>query len=1117
MSSEGSGPAGQYSQLASNNIHGNSRQKPVLALFSGAYILPNTTYGKDTWESDAQIAARKAMAKRSSRSYAARVSRTRSRKREMLARPAKPTLDTSFTKHKGNAPRQVFPKDSDLKSSGTIKMPAWLGLSRSEAKGKGLGIMKGTPQPEGQVEEFVASTNRDPKTAESLTPGSKAWMEISPSDRPIPIGISVPSDSVSDFDFSPYQSGRQRSDSDATLATPSIIITPAAAMKSVWSPDTATESEYTPSIYSRATFNAYATVSDVPPVPALPRDMVNASNEQSNNSSYQDKYASSPRARTGTLESAGTAFEDIDFDMKQKDRITSTGTVFEEDEMPLRDRQTQFSNLSLDTSMVPTPRRSHGWWNVITTPFEFSRTNSVWTQNGRNTEKTPDVPMMPQRFAEVPDSPSTTSSIIWSATEKSPSINGYSPRVPITFSTTTTRPTADESKRLDQAPYHTPEHSASDQGRANKSPPELIGGNELLTQNDGAHKHEKTSSRSERYVLSLLSAMPTSPNVNTAAVDTVSMPRQVPEQHQPIVVNIEFHEKQQHTEALSTNANSSYSPPTQPSIKGASAAPQSFQLGTPASRVIASQSPPHFPPPPVQQRNGSPAPAQEIKLNFQTSRFDSFGSGSHQFPPPPHFAQTASQSHYDRSSRASSPVSEFDLKAQKKHKKVFNIMDWLPFLRRGRHNKKQKKEKSRSRRWCLGCCCCLLILILIAIIVPVVVFVSKKHSNNSSDGKPGGKPSSTPGAVPDIEQPSQWLNLTGYPPMPTGVSTIAQPEAVEKEDGCVQTTTMWSCAVPKEEQQAISPNKPDQPNLKIEIIFENGTISDASKTRPAKRAANPVSAGSLVRSRFLNTRASPSASPAAPEIEDYKFLGENTDDNQTPFEGEDTPFFISVLDTKGTAPSRFGKRADDDLTKAIPQPMLKPDGTAAPANLLPLTSGQPLRLFNRGKEDEHYGFFIYYDRSIFLKETIKNFTLGGNPADRDGGSDFDAATMRCTWAQTRFLVQIWTRSQSKKPLLGSPSNTNSDATLTRPGSFPYPVTITIDRHGGLATRKMLYCYKMETNGKIIDLPQNKQFGLEDRGFGGNIVNPAGGFDKNVTGPVDGGTGGCHCRWQNWLA
>ena len=92
----------------------------------------------------------------------------------------------------------------------------------------------------------------------------------------------------------------------------------------------------------------------------------------------------------------------------------------------------------------------------------------------------------------------------------------------------------------------------------------------------------------------------------------------------------------------------------------------------------------------------------------------------------------------------------------------------------------------------------------------------------------------------------------------------------------------------------------------------------------------------------------------------------------------------------------------------------------------------------------------------------------------NGGALESAASARCTWAQTRFLVQIWTNMGTSAALLSSNSSTStasassssSNSTdsnasandYTQPGSFPYPVTVTLDRHGGDPTLKMIYCY-----------------------------------------------------------
>lgn len=208
-----------------------------------------------------------------------------------------------------------------------------------------------------------------------------------------------------------------------------------------------------------------------------------------------------------------------------------------------------------------------------------------------------------------------------------------------------------------------------------------------------------------------------------------------------------------------------------------------------------------------------------------------------------------------------------------------------------------------------------------------------------------------------------------------------------------------------------------------------------------------------------------------------------------------------------------------------------------------MPSSQPVRLYNRGLNTEHYGFYTYFDRSIFLssRAPLDGNTTDTNPNDRNGGSNESDARVRCTWSQTRFLVQIWTRSNDtlleNATATSTASATASTATATatttpssandwtRPGSFPYPVTITLDRHGGDAKEKMVYCYGMESGEQINSTEVKLQ--LEDRSYGGTLVNPAPGiFDlygnssTDATGDyggVDGGSGGCSCKWVNWVS
>lgn len=418
---------------------------------------------------------------------------------------------------------------------------------------------------------------------------------------------------------------------------------------------------------------------------------------------------------------------------------------------------------------------------------------------------------------------------------------------------------------------------------------------------------------------------------------------------------------------------------------------------------------------------------------------------------------------------------------------------------------------------------------------------------------------------------TQWLNITGYPPIPTGISTIAQPNNVENVAGCVNVPSMWSCALPKEQQQTFSSGSADQPNFRVEIRFENGTnattfVNSSATNKRSDNVVNPVSAASFIRRRLLQLRSSiPGAlfnpTPLPPTQEDQTFLGNTTDGNHAPFDGEYTPFFMT-FDSPAPLPlpSRLAKRDKTtptpttsssvaantsnqfpNLASAIPKASTNENGTASPANLYPFPSAQPLRLFDRGLPTEHYGFYTYFDRSIFLKSTgFFNGSTISVPDDANGGALEDSAKVRCTWTQTRFLVQMWTKKGQPYPLLppGNAANNNNATTastgqnatslatssanaLSRPGSFPYPISITLDRHGGNIKTKEIYCYGLDDNEK----PENSEnkIQLEDRGWMGEPVNAASGpfatnkvgLEEGGPGGVDGGSGGCGCKWQNW--
>lgn len=394
----------------------------------------------------------------------------------------------------------------------------------------------------------------------------------------------------------------------------------------------------------------------------------------------------------------------------------------------------------------------------------------------------------------------------------------------------------------------------------------------------------------------------------------------------------------------------------------------------------------------------------------------------------------------------------------------------------------------------------------------------------------------------DIPAQGAWVNLTDFPAIPTGISTIAGTVPVYEANGCVSPSSMWSCAIPPEQQSLIAPNEPFQPNFRLEIRFKNGTKFANGTTVTKRQTGGVYDVRRVMQKSVLKTRDAwfdqlYGANPAPPSQADQVFLGNTTDNATTPFEGEQTPFFISLLPLVAAASNTVLRRdvsqnATATSNASLPSPVSNSDGTAASATLYPLPSAQPLKLYNRNQDDEYYGFYSYFDRSIFLSSNAqRNSSLTVNSTDPTGGVNETSAVMRCTWAQTRFIVKIWTRSRGK--LLGS-NGTLSNATLPssgtltqnsafdfgQPGSFPYPATISIDRHGGDGSKKMVYCYGMDGKQKIIS--SEKYVIQEDRGFGGSLINPVLSAASPTTtataasaGGIDGGTGGCGCSWQNW--
>lgn len=422
----------------------------------------------------------------------------------------------------------------------------------------------------------------------------------------------------------------------------------------------------------------------------------------------------------------------------------------------------------------------------------------------------------------------------------------------------------------------------------------------------------------------------------------------------------------------------------------------------------------------------------------------------------------------------------------------------------GCYGRTGREGRKRRRVW-VGTCCGV-IAALILIIVLAVTLTRPHHSH---------------------QMPSIWVNLTDYPPMPTGVLTVVGPDNTVARSGCTEPSTLWSCSLPKDDQESNDPYKPNQPTVIMQIQWDNSTRNDwkvpngdvpVPLTRRGTGAATIAS--SVVRSR--DERGGFTPNPKAPEFKEMWFMGETTDEIMSDQKaGEPTPFYISLLPStdKPIAMPKLEKRVkadigDINLTSILPQPDLEDDGTPSPAVMLPKPVQQPVRLFDRGLPTEHYGFYTHFRRTIYLKSvTVLNETSDDNvPLDEDGGCRKSEASFLTAWGETRMLVRIWTRKlESNTSSLLHPDDTT--AKIHRPGTMPYPVTVTLDTHGGDPTKKLVWDWPID-NRQHLQVDKAELL-ANNMAVGGTWVNRRGSGDAKYGG-FDGGSGGCQCEWVNWV-
>lgn len=513
----------------------------------------------------------------------------------------------------------------------------------------------------------------------------------------------------------------------------------------------------------------------------------------------------------------------------------------------------------------------------------------------------------------------------------------------------------------------------------------------------------------------------------------------------------------------------------------------------------------------------------------------------------------------------------------------------------GCYGRSGREGRQRRRIWLGVCLAILLLLVVLGVVLGIVL--SRRLAGATHDTAPvpasasafaSASASASGSASTGISSTeSVWLNLTNFPPIPTGLSTVVAPDNSEAVDGCVSHASLWSCSLPPEQQAANEPHEANQPEFIFQIQYDNSTrqLWDIPNGTPPTGPGSTSTASSTTRTSTTGTSttgtsttvSSTSASatstdgkggdltvpssnelvtdsdstldrrsstlydagiapnPAPPSFDEMWFLGNTTDgivsDEKA---GEPTPFYISFFrnvssnagpnslagtttakrDTgngigSGTSATSSG---GESITQYVPSPILNDDGTGAAAQLRPYPFQQPLRLYDRGLPTEHYGSYVYFNKTIYL-ESMDNDTSSSS-SDSDGGTFETNANWLVTWQQTRFIVKIWTQKGNSTRLMGGSGPAANVSAAAMPGTFPYPITFGEDTHGGDVDLKTTFAYGVEAdqhiNTTVVAVVDNNV------GYGGEAFNPKLPSGDTSWGGIDGGTGGCRCEWVNWV-
>ncbi|KAF8472539.1 hypothetical protein BDZ91DRAFT_437391 [Kalaharituber pfeilii] len=388
---------------------------------------------------------------------------------------------------------------------------------------------------------------------------------------------------------------------------------------------------------------------------------------------------------------------------------------------------------------------------------------------------------------------------------------------------------------------------------------------------------------------------------------------------------------------------------------------------------------------------------------------------------------------------------------------------------------------------------CFLALVIVVMIITIPIVLIKVVARKQVDS----------GNVRDKDRLSaQMLELTGFPPIPTGVS-LMQPVAMPRaQTTCVKPPELWSCNLPPPISNSI-------PEFRFEIRYRP---MDRQKDGPDSIwAPRP---------------------PKVPSAEDYQELAAKDSIQSNNTAGIKTEFLFSMtlnnnevtseVEDKSVKKRERLSSADEDGEHSeellqrhfIESQLVKRQSIADPSqnppNMLPYTfRNQPLRLMDKSLPSEHYTAHIYFQKSIYL-DSIRVDSRRPLANNEVPGSS-DAAKWACVWSFTRFKVQIFTRKSKDFIIVDKEKNRfrvdsefGKSMINQRDAILPYPVTISADRVSGRENDRAqtIACYEILNNEDESGKRLGKRYSWIE-------------WKNTNLGAEIGNSRGCVCEWSNW--